>query len=138
MSGLFGSGTQAPQYTGLQIQTAVNTLPVPIVWGESKIAPNVVWYNNFQTQNGGKGVGGGKGGLFNTNQPTYSAAVIMALCEGQITGINQVWKNQSVYSVSELGLTLFYGSTPQTVWPYIASAYPFEALAYQEIGRAHV
>jgi hypothetical protein len=136
LSGIFGSGTQAPEYTGLQIQTAVNTLPVPIVWGESKIAPNVVWYNNFQTQNGGKGVGGGKGGLFNPNQPTYSAAVIMALCEGQITGINQIWKNQSVYSLSELGLALFFGSAPQTVWPYIASAYPSEALAYQ--GTAYV
>ena len=38
-----------PDYTGLQIQTAVNALPVPIVWGESKLAPNVIWYNNFQT-----------------------------------------------------------------------------------------
>lgn len=132
MSAIFGSQTTAPDYTGLQIQTAVNTLPVPIVWGESKLAPNVVWYNNFQTQNGGKGSGGGKGGLFNSNnQPTYSAAVIMALCEGQIIGINQVWKNQSVYSLSQLSLTLFLGSTPQTVWSYIASAYPSQALAYQ-------
>lgn len=137
MSGIFGSQTTTPDYTGLQIQTAVNTLPVPIVWGCSKLAPNVVWYNNFQTQNGGKGSGGGKGGLFNSNnQPTYSAAVIMALCEGQIASINQVWKNQSVYSLGGLGLTLFLGSTPQTVWPYIASAYPSEALAYQ--GTAYV
>ena len=62
MSGLFGGGsapTTAPDYTGLQIQTAVNTLPIPIVWGESKLAPNVVWYNNFQTQ---EGSGGGKEG----------------------------------------------------------------------------
>ena len=48
MSGLrdlFGGGNQpttAPDYTGLQIQTAVNTLPIAIVWGESKIAPNVM------------------------------------------------------------------------------------------------
>ena len=66
---LFGSASQAattPDYTGLQIQTAVNTLPIPIVWGMSKLAPNVVWYNNFQTQEsgGGKGSNGGKGGLF--------------------------------------------------------------------------
>jgi len=137
MSGIFGSQTTTPDYTGLQIQTAVNTLPVPIVWGESKLAPNVVWYNNFQTQNGGKSSGGGKGGLFNTSdQATYSAAVIMALCEGQINGINQIWKDQSVYSLSELGLTPVLGSTPQTVWAYIASAYPSEALAYQ--GTAYV
>jgi hypothetical protein len=100
----------------------------------AKIAPNVVWYNNFQIdQGGGKGSAGGKGGLFNTgtSETTYSAAVIMALCEGPITGINQVWKNQSVYSLGQLGLTLLVGTTPQTQWSYIASAYPNQALAYQ-------
>src|ERR1700728_3549038 len=106
MSGLFGGGSQSagvkPDYTGLQIQTAVNTLPIPIVWGESRLAPNIVWYNNFQTyetSGGGKG-SGGKGGLFSGGgggsvSYTYSAAIIMALCEGPIAGINQVWKNQS-------------------------------------------
>ena len=55
----------------------------------------------------------------------------MAICEGPITGINQIWKNQSVYSLSELGLSLFAGATPQSVWSYLATAYPSEALAYQ-------
>ena len=141
MSGLFGGGqpTSTPDYTGLQIQTAVNTLPVPVVWGESKIAPNVVWYNDFQTSGGsGKGGGTGKGGLFSsgTTQATYSASLIMALCEGPITAINQIWKNQSVYSLSQLGLSLFTGTTPQTVWSYLSAAYPSQALAYQ--GTAYI
>jgi len=145
MSGLrdlFGGGNQpttAPDYTGLQIQTAVNTLPIAIVWGESKIAPNVIWYNNFQTEESGGGKNGGKGGLFSSNGAvtyTYSAAVILALCEGPINGINQIWKNQSVYTLSELGLSLFTGTMPQTVWSYLASAYPSQALAYQ--GSAYV
>jgi hypothetical protein len=141
MSGLFGGGSQpttTPDYTGLQIQTAVNTLPIPIVWGESRLAPNIVWYNNFQTyesSGGGKG-SGGKGGLFSGGgggsvSYTYSAAIIMALCEGPIAGINQIWKNQSVYTLSELGLSLFTGTTPQSEWSYIATAYPSQALAYQ-------
>ena len=147
MSGIFGGGsrpTTTPDYTGLQIQTAVNTLPIPIVWGVSKLAPNVVWYNNFQTHSsqGGKGSGGAKGGggIFNNSSAsatyTYSADVILALCEGPITGINQIWRNQSVYSLAELGLSLFYGSTPQTVWGYLASRNPAAALAYQ--GTAYV
>ncbi len=139
MSGLFGGGSQTttPDYTGLQIQTAVNTLPVPIVWGESKIAPNVVWYNNFQISDGG-GKGGGKGGLFGggNSTTTYSAAVLLALCEGPITGINQIWKNQSVYTLSELGLSLFVGTTPQAEWSYLSTSYPSQALAYQ--GTAYV
>jgi hypothetical protein len=142
---LFGGASQAattPDYTGLQIQTAVNTLPIPIVWGMSKLAPNVVWYNNFQSQEsgGGKGSNGGKGGLFGSTSGavsyTYSAAVLLALCEGPIAGINQVWKNQSVYTLSGLGLSLFAGSTPQTMWSYLSTAYPAQALAYQ--GSAYV
>jgi hypothetical protein len=122
-----------PDYTGLQIQTAVSALPIPIVWGQSKLAPNVIWYNNFQTHSQGGG-GGGKG-LFHDNGSaasyTYSAAVIMALCEGPITGINQIWRGQSIYTLSSLGLSLFTGTTPQSTWSYLATAYPSQALAYQ-------
>jgi hypothetical protein len=123
-----------PDYTGLQIQTAVNALPIPIVWGESKLAPNVLWYNNFQTHPQGAS-SGGKGGLFGggstTTSYTYSASVILALCEGPITGINQIWKGQSIYTLSSLGFSLFTGTTPQSEWGYLASAYPAQALAYQ-------
>ena len=127
-----------PDYTGLQIQTAVNALPIPIVWGESKLAPNVVWYDNFQTH--AQGSGGGKGGIFGsgagTASYTYSAAVILALAEGPISGIGQIWKGQSTYTLSGLGFSLFSGSTPQSVWSYVATAYPSQALGYQ--GTAYV
>ncbi len=126
------STRSTPDYTGLQIQTAVNTLPVPIVWGASKLAPNVIWYNNFQTSQGG-GKGGGKGGLFGggASETTYSAAVIMALCEGPDHRDQPDLEDQSVYTLSELGLSLFTGTTPQSAWSYLATAYPSQALAYQ-------
>lgn len=138
MSGLFRGGssqTTTPDYTGLQIQTAVNTLPIPIVWGTSKIAPNVIWYNDFQTHGGSSG---GKGGLFSSgsSEYTYTASVMLALCEGPIAGINQIWKGQSLYTLSGLGFSLFNGATPQSVWSYLQSAYPSQALAYQ--GTAYV
>ena len=146
MSGLrslFGAGSQQatrPDYTGLQIQTAVNTLPIPIVWGMSKLAPNVIWYNNFQVHEGGGKNSGGKGGLFGGGNGvvtyTYSAAVILALCEGPITGINRIWKNQSIDTLGGLGLSLFAGTTPQSTWAYLTTAYPAQALGYQ--GCAYV
>jgi hypothetical protein len=132
------SAAVTPDYTGLQIQTAVNALAIPIVWGESKLAPNVVWYNNFQSH--AQGGGGGKGGIFSSGGSssgyTYTAAVIMALAEGPIAGINQIWRDQSIYTLSGLGLSLFTGTTPQSEWSYLASAYPSQALAYQ--GSAYV
>jgi hypothetical protein len=134
MSWFRQKGAVKPDYTGLQLQTSVNTLPIPIVWGQSKLAANVVWYTNFQTHGGG----GGKGGLFSTPNAnyTYTADLIMALCEGPISGIGVIWRDQSTYTMSELGLTFFNGTTPQAVWGYLAASYPVQALAYQ--GTAYV
>jgi Putative phage tail protein len=135
LKSLFGNQTTTtPDYTGLQIQTAVNTLPIPLVWGMSKLAPNVIWYNNFQTQNG---LGGGKGALFSaSNEATYSASVILALCEGPIIGISSIYKGQSIYSLVGLGMTLFTGTDPQSPWGYVTANYASQALGYE--GTAYV
>jgi hypothetical protein len=138
MAAIFGGPKSSlkPDYTGLQLQTATATLPIPILWGQSKLAPNVVFYSNFQTQNVKSG---GKGGLFSSSTTTgynYAADLIMALCEGPVSNIGYVWRDQSTYTLSGLGLTLFEGTTPQTTWSYLATTYPNEALAYQ--GTAYV
>jgi hypothetical protein len=133
---LFGGskGALKPDFTALQIQTSVATLPIPIVWGRTKISANIVFYANFQSH----GVKQGKGGLFGGQASgyNYSVDLIMALCEGPISGIGYIWKDQSTYGLSTIGLALFTGTTPQTVWSYLATKYPTEALAYQ--GTAYV
>ncbi|MGD0722269.1 MAG: phage tail protein [Roseiarcus sp.] len=126
-----------PDYTGLQLQTSVNTLPVPIVWGQAKIAPNVIWYSNFQTQTQVQNSGGK--GFFrssSTSGNTYSADLMLALCEGPIAGVGQIWKDQSISTLASLGLSFFSGQTPQAVWGYLAAHDPAQALAYQ--GTAYV
>jgi len=123
-----------PDYTGLQLQTSVSALPIPIVWGKTKAAANVVWYANFQTHGDG---GGGKGGLFAS--PTgysYTADLVMALSEGPISGVGRIWRDQSTYTLADLGLSFFNGATPQTTWGYLAAKHPVQALPYQ--GTAYV
>ena len=132
-----------PDYTALQVQTSTSILPIPIVWGQNKIAPNLIWYANFKAVPGGSGKGvGGKGGAFGAGAGaanyTYTADLIMALCEGPLTpkgefhdGIGFIWKDLSVYVDFELGLGCFRGTTPQEVWHYLAAFYPYNALAYQ-------
>ncbi len=134
MSWFRQKGAAKPDYTGLQLQTSVNTLPIPIVWGQTKIAANVVWYSNFQTQGGG----GGKGGLFGGSPGAYNytADLILALCEGPIATIGVIWKDQATYTLAGLGLTFFNGSTPQAVWGYLSSTNTAQAIAYQ--GTAYV
>jgi hypothetical protein len=136
LKGLFGGNATAttPNYTGLQIQTAVNTLPIPIVWGMSKVAPNVIWYNDFDTN---YGKSGGKGSLFSgQSDTTYTASIILALCEGTVTGISSIYKGQSIYSLATLGFSLFTGTDPQSPWSYVSTAYPSQALGYD--GTAYV
>src|ERR1700722_8371635 len=144
MSFLRRNNNAKPDYTALQVQTSTSTLPIPIVWGQNKLAPNLIWYANFKAVSGGSGKGvGGKGGAFGAGAAasadyTYTADLIMALCEGPLTplgeigtGIGLIWKDLSVYVQLELGLGSFPGSTPQEVWPYLAATYPQNALAYQ-------
>ena len=130
------SNTVKPDYTGLQIQTAVSTLPIPIVWGRNKLSGNVIWYQRFiavPSYGGGKGAGG-KGGLGGKGSPTgytYQADLIIALCEGPISSIPTVWKDMSVYYTPlALDMLTYNGTTPQSVWPWL-SLYPGQDLAYQ-------
>ena len=118
-----------PDYTGLQLQTSVSTLPIAIIWGQTKASANVIWYTNFQRHSEG---GGGKGGSSAAPSGyTYSADLMLALCEGPIGGISRIWRDQSTYTLANLGLSFFNGATPQTTWGYLAATYPAQALAYQ-------
>ena len=112
------AGVAVPQYTGLQLQTASSALPVPIVYGITQVAPNLVWTGNFQAQpqytqaSGGKG-GGGKTSLSGYN---YSTAVIFAIGEGPVTALGTVYRGQAEHNASEFFLSLFDGATPQAPW----------------------
>jgi hypothetical protein len=146
MSGIFGAGHAVyPQYTGLQIQTSSGAVPISIVYGTTKIAPNVFWSGNFQViAQGSKGGGKGAGGLFGggTTSYDYRSALMMGLCEGPIGGVDAVWNGQTITTLAAtasggkkgattgLGLTLFNGTTPQATWGYLTSAFPAQALPY--------
>lgn len=134
MAGFFSTTNAVTEtrFTQLQIQTSAQGTCMPICWGVTRIGGNLIWYNNFQStpvkQDGGKGGGGGKGG----NQYTYSAAIILALCEGAIESVGLIWADRATTTLAALGLTLYLGTQDQTPFPYVVSAYPAEALAYAE------
>lgn len=126
--------TQITKYSGLQIQTTSSAVPVPIAWGRNILSPNVIWYNHFLAlpqYSGGKG--GGKGGR-SSKQATgfdYRCAIIMALCEGPILEIGNIWTSSPTpTNLAALGLSLFTGTTPQAPWAWASAFYPSEALGY--------
>jgi hypothetical protein len=144
MSFLQSGGTNASTptvYTGLQLQTSAQGVPVTLVWGKNRIAPNIFWYNNFQSHKQGSKGAGGKGGQKGSGNYTYTAAVMLGLCEGPIYRIEAVWADQTVYrftggvatGLTKLGLTLFYGSATQAVWSYLSANYPSQAIPYESL-----
>lgn len=82
----------------LKLQSSAYGVPIPFVWGVTRIPGNMVWYGGFKavpyTSTSGKG-GGVK--VQNTTY-TYQASVMLGLCQGPITGIRNVWRGKRQYT----------------------------------------
>ena len=65
------------RYSDLQVSTSQLDIGITLFWGQRRISPNCIWYNDFQSHKANAGKGGSKGGEY-----TYTAAVILALGEG--------------------------------------------------------
>jgi Putative phage tail protein len=152
MAAIFGGGTktqaqQQPAVAGLQIQTSAYGKVIPVVYGTTRLAPNLIWYGDFQAiahqsnpsvggGKGGSGGGGGKGGGGGPVSYTYQASVALGLCEGPIGGIGAAWASKTETSLAALGLGLMSGAFSQAAWSYLSSAHPDQALGYS--GTAYV
>ena len=64
--GIFGGGNSSsntwPTFTGVQLNVAVNTMPIPILWGAGKLGTNLIEYVDFSGHKESSGGKGGKGG----------------------------------------------------------------------------
>ena len=99
MSGLFRNPYQPVinRLGGIRVQTSLQGVPIPIVYGRTRIAPNLVWYGNFfwkPVNSGKKGTGGSGSGKKGGGEYDYGAAVILGLCQGTIRSIGTVWNTQ--------------------------------------------
>jgi hypothetical protein len=141
MGGLFGGGggatnaTQQTKAAGIRVQTSVYGLPIPLVYGRQRVAINLVWYGDFkaiaQEESGGKGGGESAGG----GSYIYRASIQLAICEGPIEAILQVWESKGRRLIGNTSFTAHLGTYPQDPWSYLVTAHPDEAMPYP--GVAH-
>lgn len=138
MGGLFGGGGGSEtKLAGVQVQTSLLGEPIVFGYGRARVSCNLIDYVGFKAteqQQGGKGGGGYK-------SYTYSASVIMALCEGPIGGVRSVYKDSSTFTggsaLSQAGVSLATGTLTQSPWGYMVSMFPSHALGYSTIAYVY-
>jgi hypothetical protein len=115
-----GSSTTsvADRQTSVAAQTSAYGGPVPVIFGTTRVASNLIWLGNFQSK-AATTTAGGKGGSSSNTTYTYTGAAILSICEGQITGIGTVWKDANITTLSALGLSFFSGAATQATWSFL-------------------
>lgn len=125
--------TRANKISTFTVNTAEYGTAVPEIYGTTRIGGNIIHYDDFTAHEHKETHRAGKGGGKQTNITyTYSVATIIGLCEGQIAGINRIWKDKEVYNYpsEEVGLSLFDGASTQAPWSYVAQHHPDKSLPY--------
>jgi hypothetical protein len=123
-----GNGAQQTVYTGLDIQTSAQGIPITLVWGIKRIGTNLMWQGDFTAVRSKKGTGKGGEGKNPINK--YTVAVAMGLSEGPIVTVGTVWQDKTVTSLAAIGMTLFLGGPTQAPWSYLVSRHPTQARSY--------
>jgi hypothetical protein len=144
MGGILGGSSNAKQARAvgsLQFQTSQAGGVIPLIYGTTKISPNLLDYDDFTAtpskQAGGKGKGGG-GGKGGGQQYMYSASFIMGICQGPIAGLGLAWWDKNIGTVAGLPSisSINPGTDGQTIDPYWSSAHPAKANGYS--GTANI
>ncbi len=133
---IFGSKTRINQegsrITDLMVQSSTYGKSIPLVYGNARIAGNIIWSRPIQehitttTQSSGGGKGGGGGGSVETTTTsyTYTASLAVAICEGPITEVVRVWADSKQLDLTQGSYTLYLGDEAQLPDTYMASFFP--------------
>ena len=138
MAGRSASST-ITRYAGIQVQTSALGLNVPVGWGTFRCKCNLVDYLDFKSK--ATKAAASKGGT--TTGYTYSATVILALCEGPIDSVStiyvdgKVYKNGAKTALAQANLNLHAGAIGQPVWSYLTSNHASHAIGYSGLAIAY-
>ncbi len=132
---IFGSKARINQegsrLTDLMVQASTYGKAIPVVYGNARIAGNVIWSQPIQehittsTQSSGGGKGGGGGGVeTSTTSYTYTASLAIAICEGAISELVRVWADAKQLDLTAGSYTLYLGDETQLPDSFISTFYP--------------
>ncbi|MDC4268844.1 phage tail protein [Acinetobacter baumannii] len=153
MGRLFGSTTIRSTDTrinSMRIQQSAYGLCQPLVYGKTRVAANMFWYGDFTaTPHTTVQKSGGKGGAKTSNTTfSYSAFLMLGLCENQIKKIGLIWVDKEQYvpkqegsitldPINQLKFELFDGNN-NPPWGWLVSKHPEQAINYPYLGYVAV
>jgi len=124
MGGIFGGGGHAQsvstvenRISAMQIQTSNYGKAISIIYGTTRVSPNLIYYTDFTAiphttvtssgggGGGGKGGGGGGGSTSSNTTYTYRAALLMALGEGVVSDIGNIWRSKDKFVMQQSYVT---------------------------------
>lgn len=132
----FGGGggvdTSETPATGVQFQSSAYGLPAPLLYGCTRISPNLIWYGDFtaiaHTEEAEGGKGGGGGG--SSTSYTYTASFLFGLGEGEIHSVRRAWVNKEIIDSPATLFQFLKGGTAQGPWSHLLAEHASEALYY--------
>lgn len=127
-SSIFG-GARSHEISGsrladLAIQTSTYGKAIPILFGQSRFAGNVIWslplkeYENRSSHSAGGGKGGGKRSITSVTY-TYTATLAIALCEGPLDSIINIWADAKNITKDINKFRIYKGTEDQMPDPLI-------------------
>ena len=125
--------TRANKISEFTVATAEYGAAVPEIIGTTRVSGNVIYYDDFTAHEHRETQRTGKGGHSKSVSITYTytVAVILGLCEGEISGLGRVWIAKiSTCTNDAIQMTLFKGQANQQPWAYVSGKHPDKALPY--------
>ena len=104
-----GAHNEGPRINDKSVQASTYGIPIPIIYGTTRVAGNIIWAEDLREVPNDSG---GKGGP-PTTETTYSyfGTFAVSLCANEITAVRKVWADgHLIYDASDgnsgpLGLT---------------------------------
>lgn len=136
ISNAFADDIEGPRTPAIHVLSSTEGAPIPIVFGRSRIAGQIIWAARFTESSVSSSASGGKGGGPKQTDYRYAASFAIGLADGVIDGIGRVWADGRLLDLSAVTYRLYHGSDDQDRDPLIevvegAGAPPaFRGVAY--------
>ncbi len=123
----------------LSVQTSTYGKMIPIIYGNVRIAGNIIWSESIReietrdiTRSGNRK--GGPQTELTSLSYMYTITLAISICEGVINGIDSIWADSKLLNLNDLNYRLYYGTEDQEVDPLISAiegnAPAYRGLAY--------